>query len=201
MCEKQYRIAILGATGYVGRSLAVMLASDPRARLSLFVRDVARAEGTLRALGVPESVQIHHIGTLHMHGADVIVNATGIGSPLALQGNPRAIFEVTESMDALVIAYCKRYPGVRVFNISTGAIYGGRCGEPLLKAAEATFDPDAVRVADFYAVAKLASELKHRAYPEMPIIDLRLFSFFSAQVDAIDVEPLEDKISVTTTIV
>ena len=40
-----------------------------------------------------------------------------------------------------------------------------------------------MHVSDFYAVAKLASELKHRAHDNLPIVDLRLFSFFSAQVD------------------
>ena len=177
------KIAILGATGYIGRSLALALANDPHAKLVLFVRDLEQAEVMLGALGLPKTVQIRHISTLLRQKVDVVVNATGIGSPRALLSNARAVFEVTESMDALVMAYCERYPGVRVFNISTGAVFGESSGDPITLGTKAVFNPDAVRAADYYAVAKLASELKHRAYAEIPLIDLRLFSFFSTSID------------------
>ena len=160
------KIAILGATGYIGRSLALALANDPHAKLVLFVRDLEQAEVMLGALGLPKTVQIRHISTLLRQKVDVVVNATGIGSPRALLSNARAVFEVTESMDALVMAYCERYPGVRVFNISTGAVFGESSGDPITLGTKAVLAYELLHRPSLFSNKPLYNLIKSTLKPE-----------------------------------
>lgn len=180
------KVAILGATGYIGRSLLHECVSREKMEAIPFTRDAARAAATLRSAGIETPHAPRNLAELGDVCYDVVVNAAGIGSPKALQQDPRLIFEATESADALLLRYLRKYPDTRVFNLSSGAVFGLKAGEGITDASQAVFVPDALKEKDGYALAKLASEGKHRAYAEYAIVDLRVYSFFSRFVDLND---------------
>lgn len=181
MFEGCKRIGILGATGYIGRSLLFDLSCVQHLDVVGFSRNPIAAQKRLGHL-----LHIEHLDSVLDHDFDVLVNATGIGSPKAYRANPAAIFAVTESVDALLLAYARTYPRARIISLSSGAVYGAQAGVPISEDAVAQFVPNALRVPDFYALAKLSSEAKHRANPSASIVDLRMFSFFSRYVDITD---------------
>jgi nucleoside-diphosphate-sugar epimerase len=151
------KVAVLGARGYIGRSLVEVMQADDRYQIVPYSRS-----GGISG--------IKPIAEFNEHVYDVVINCTGIGDPMVLKSNPAAVFQVTEEMDALLLNYIKKNPATLCIHLSSGAVYNN-------------IDANSVTPADFYSLAKIHSEAKHRAEAHLPIVDLRIFSFFSHLVD------------------
>src|SRR3989344_2031221 len=177
------RIAILGATGYIGRSL---LASSSAYNFKVvpFSRDVARAKSFFGRLGLDiETDIISNYDNFLTLQFDVVINATGIGSMREVASAPRQVFGVTESIDNLLVSYLEKHPDSRVFSISSGSVFGLSARQPITTDSLATFNPADFNPGDFYSLAKLYSEAKHRAVFKSHIVDLRVFVFVSLFLD------------------
>ena len=172
------KIAVFGATGYIGRSLiaAGIVWGMP---LVPFSRDRSRAQSVFSKYGISEYGSLESYDTLINRQYDVIINASGVGSPSAIKEGKDDVFRATESMDTLLFEYLALYPKTRVYNISTGAVFGLTSGEPITEESRAQYDPEHLTNGDRYALAKLVSEAKHRAHTEYAITDLRVFAFVS----------------------
>ena len=151
------KIAILGATGYIGRSLAHRISLEKTWEVFLFSRS-SNIEG------------IHNIIELKKYKYDVILNCTGIGNPQILRKSGVGIFKVTETMDSMLTDYLEKNPQTICIHMSSGAVYK-------------KIDPESITPADFYSIAKINSEAKHRALSHLNIVDLRVFAFFSRFID------------------
>lgn len=178
---KKVQIAIFGATGYIGRSL---LATGRQAGLKVtaFSRDRSQAGDILTAYGIVGEGLLTY-SDLNDRKYDIIINATGIGSPKKLNHEPGAVFTVMEEVDKLIFDYLGINPDTRVYNMSSGAVYGLNAGGAVSSETLASFDPSNMRPGDFYALAKLCSEAKHRAAARLSIIDLRVYGFVSRWLD------------------
>lgn len=181
MSLKKQKIAILGATGYIGRSL-IASANELDVVVDVFSHDVTNAQAVLGTYGISASVILPYEVLLDQE-YDVIVNATGAGNPKKLSENPTAVFSITEAMDTMLLRYLKKYPATRVFNISSGSIFGISAGEAITIETKAVFD---LRKDNCYSIAKLTSETKHRLAKEYAIVDLRVFAFVSRWLDPND---------------
>lgn len=173
-------VAVLGTTGYIGRSL-LGSAAESGFSVTAFSRDPRAAEEVLSGYGI-EGTTILDYGTLEDRSFDIIINASGIGSPRRLRAEPALVFSVTEEMDEKILRYLKRHKETRVFNLSSGSVYGLSAGLPLTDTTLSSFDLKNLRPGDYYSLAKLISEAKHRAVTA-PIIDLRIFAFVSRYLD------------------
>lgn len=173
--------ALLGVSGYIGRALLVEFEDD----VVGYSRDKKAAIKTLEKYEVPVR-EIREYGEFLNHEYDVVINATGIGSPKKLNENPAAVFSVTEEMDQVLFKYLEKYPKTRVFNLSSGAVYGRPSGDFVTENTAAVFDVNNLSPKDSYGAAKFLSEVKHRARPEYSIIDLRVFAFVSRYLDPTD---------------
>ena len=173
------RIALLGATGYIGRSL---LAESIVRELEVVpvTRDQKRARETFEHFNIHPLHKPIEYETLLSEELDMVINAAGIGSPSALKKNPSAIFDAVTAIDALVFSYLEKYPQTKVYALSSGAVFGRGASAEVTKNTLAQFDPYTLLPADFYGIAKLCSEAQHRAHTEYAIVDLRIFAFFSA---------------------
>ena len=176
------KIAILGTTGYIGRALFYELQKDSDVEVVGYSRDVEAARRTLNTYKVAFG-DIKNYDELVDHKYDVVINATGIGSPRKLNEDPTAVFKVTEAMDHMVFQYLDKYPQTRVFSLSSGAVYGQSAGDYVNPDTEASFRVNALSVKDGYALAKLHSEARHRSLKDAAIIDLRVFAFISCFLD------------------
>lgn len=181
MSHKKQKIAILGATGYIGRSL-IGRAHELGIVVDVFSHDVTNAQTVLSSYGI-SAPEILPYDVLLEREYDVIVNATGAGNPKKLSENPMTVFSITEAMDTLLLRYLKNYPATRVFNISSGSIFGISAGEAIAIETKAVFD---LGKDNCYAIAKLTSETKHRLVKEYAIVDLRVFAFVSRWLDPSD---------------
>jgi nucleoside-diphosphate-sugar epimerase len=175
------RIAVLGATGYIGRSLTHAF-MEKGANVVPFSRNIEKGQALLASYGI--EAPLHDYATFQNRTFDVVINATGIGSPTKLKENPYQIFAVTEAVDEMLVGYLKEHGKTLVFNMSSGAVYGKAANEMIKDGTLASFDPSILTAGDCYGIAKFASEAKHRALKEeYAITDLRVFAFFSRFVD------------------
>lgn len=175
------KVAILGATGYVGRSLVPEFLSHQDAyELFLF----SRSEAILRTrFGELASVHMHDMTAFPLSEYDVIINCTGMGNTKELKDKPAEIFEVTNAVDTFIISHLEKHPATLYVNLSSGAAYGDNFKEPVTAETKAVFNINAFNVSEYYAIAKLHAEARHRALAHLHIVDLRIFAFFSRFVD------------------
>jgi nucleoside-diphosphate-sugar epimerase len=180
-------IAIIGVTGYVGRSLVRECIDRAEYKvLHLFGRDIENIHSTLRDIGlphIPSSVFIHHIDEFVNFEYDCVINASGVGDPLSLSKNPHVVFLATEQVDSMILEYQKEHASLLYINISSGACYGSDFSKALSESSLSVLHLENPGVFEYYSVAKMNSELKHRSLGEGRwIVDIRLFTFFSRYV-------------------
>ncbi|MDB5259227.1 MAG: hypothetical protein JWO73_435 [Candidatus Taylorbacteria bacterium] len=163
------KIAILGGTGYIGKSLVHRLSLEGGFETHVFSRSKEKMEEFARSIGAEGKFELHSLGEFGLHEYDAVINCIGIGNPSVLKKDPSEIMRITEEFDSLVISYLEKHPETLYVNLSSGAVYGK--------------DLDAADPKNNYALAKIHSEKLHRSLPHLNIADLRVFSFFSRFVD------------------
>jgi nucleoside-diphosphate-sugar epimerase len=173
------RIAILGATGHIGRALTDTYARRDNVHLELFSR---RPYETAAAYAGQSRMTHRDLRGLNLSNVDIVINAIGIGDPARVPEGGRDIYKLTMQIeDAIDQALTGNSRCLTVF-VSSGAVYGAlvenaRAGTP------ATHPIDSPRPADWYGLSKLAAELRHRAQGGRRIVDIRIFGFLSPQLN------------------
>jgi len=114
---------------------------------------------------------------------EAIINCVGIADPRKQKADPYECFSVTEHFDNLALDYIKNHEGCRYINFSSGAVFGTEFHEPVGENSSAKFLPNSLGTADYYRIAKLNAEVKHRCLSDLAIVDIRVFSFFSRYID------------------
>ncbi len=171
-------IAILGANGQIGRGLASVLARNPAHRLRL----VARRPDALRDLATiarPGLDAITPLDRFEDEAYDAVVNAAGDGERAKQIALGADLFRITETLDNRVTDHVRRHPRTAYFFMSTGAVYGFGTPWPVRRNAVFPWPVNAPDPANFYPLAKLVAEAKHRAHRDLAIYDIRIFGYFS----------------------
>ncbi|ELX11384.1 NAD-dependent epimerase/dehydratase family protein [Janthinobacterium sp. HH01] len=175
------RIAILGASSQIARDLILSLAREGLSELLLYVRDVAATQRWQQSHGLRFAVLDYADYGREPH--DAVLNFVGVGDPLRAAQMGGAIFGITQQYDDLALAQLKLHPQRRYIFLSSGAAYGPTFTQPAGPDTRASIALNAVTPQDYYSVAKLHAECKHRALPELAITDLRVFNYFSRTQD------------------
>jgi nucleoside-diphosphate-sugar epimerase len=114
---------------------------------------------------------------------DVLLNFVGVGNPAQTIAMGESIFDVTRKYDEMALEYVQQYPACRYIFLSSGVAYGSSFNEPVDRNTNATVAINNLKPQDWYAVAKLYAECRHRALAHLPIIDVRVFNYFSRTQD------------------
>lgn len=177
-------IAILGASSQIAKDLISSFAQKTDAHLTLFVRHLSSIDlPTLRIIEEKEFQVLEYTGFTHQINFDVILNFVGVGDPAKAANMGGEIFEITERYDYLAIEYIKKHPSCKYIFLSSGAVYGGEFETPITHHSTAQVNINHLKTTDWYAIAKLYAEAKHRAMPNHQIIDIRIFNYFSHTLD------------------
>lgn len=179
------KIAILGSTGYIGISLAnEFFEKEEVVKLFLFSRSKSKIKNLARDILKKENFSAHTLDEFCLFDYDVIINCAGIGNPVVMKKDPKNIFKVTEEIDNIVLDYLFRNPKSLYINLSSGAVYGSDFKKAITEKTKSTLVVSNMGISDYYSVAKINSEAKHRSMKNLNIVDLRVFSFFSRFVMA-----------------
>lgn len=171
------RIAILGATGHVAQCALWAFSQRKDAEFFLFSRSKERLEALRMSFPGKNISCFSGYSSFDKNDYDIVFNGIGVwDTPNA---DAREIFRVTEFYDNMIMDYQKAHPACVSIHVSSGAVYGGEYLSPVTDETVSQIPINSVRTGDYYTAAKLNSEIKHRAYSDLSIVDIRLFGFFS----------------------
>ena len=177
------KVAILGATSHIAKGLTYQFTLSGKHDIFLFARSPQQVKSFLSSIHCADKVPAIGIEEFPDRSYDVIINCVGIGQPAKLKEAAGSIFRLTEGFDDLVLDYLVSNPGTLYINFSSGAVYGRDFSSPAEADTISPIDVNHIGLNDFYRIAKINSEAKHRAFPELHIIDLRVYAYFSRFID------------------
>jgi len=177
------RIAILGATSQIAGDLIVSFSSVENNHLHLFARRPDAVKEWLISVGLSERYPIDDFSGFANQEFDAVINFVGVGNPAQAVAMGNSIFDITLRFDEMVLDYLYAYPACRYLFLSSGAAYGSSFNEPVKRETPAVVSINDLLPNEWYGVAKLHAECRHRALPELAIIDIRVFNYFSHTQD------------------
>jgi nucleoside-diphosphate-sugar epimerase len=178
------RIAILGATSQIARDLIESFAALDTQTLVLYARRPQAVYEWLARVNLSERYAVHGFDAFGTHEHfDAIMNFVGVGNPAQAAAMGASIFDVTLKYDDMALDYVRQHPTCRYIFLSSGAAYGASFDAPVDANTCAMVPINNLQPQDWYGVAKLHAECRHRALTPLPIIDIRVFNYFSSTQD------------------
>lgn len=178
------RIAILGATSQIAKDLVLLFSAESDHDLTLFARRPEVLTQWLANVGMPRK---YAVSDLAAFGVDrrfkAVLNFVGVGDPAQAAAMGASIFEVTLKYDVLAMDYIQLHPECRYIFLSSGAAYGAGFEKPANEHTQTVVGINNLQPQDWYGVAKMYAECRHRALPQLPIVDIRVFNYFSHTQD------------------
>lgn len=184
--DRQINIAITGATSHIAKGLIHHFTGIGNVRLFLFARNAKPVYRFLKVSGGRESRNLEvYEGYQRFteQNYDFIINCVGLGTVSEEPHVFTSFFMVTEEFDNLILSYLIQSPRTCYINFSSGAVYGNHYLEPAQRDSLNKIRVNGISRDDYFTIAKLNSEAKHRAFENLNIIDIRVFSYFSRYID------------------
>jgi nucleoside-diphosphate-sugar epimerase len=175
------KIAILGASGHIGASLADELSKRSGLDLVLFSR---RPSASLLTGPAAETrVSQRAVSDLDFSGCDIVINAIGLGAPDKIAAAGADILRLTFEWEDKIKAALRVAPECLYVFISSGAIYGRLDQKPASSDSVAEFSVNEAEIGSGYAKAKFVAEALHRSWRHNRILDVRIFGYASQFID------------------
>lgn len=177
------KVAILGATSHIAKGLIRNFSKRDDIELFLYARNTEGLNSFLCLAQVQQkkitSYSMEKFGNV---AYDTVINCVGIGIPDKVNAAREGIFFLTEQFDSLIMNYIGSSKKTKYINFSSGAIYGSSFDTPVHASSNSVIEVNNITAIDYYRIAKINSEAKHRA-TNAGIIDLRIFNYFSRDID------------------
>lgn len=173
-------IAILGATSQIAKDFILSISEHTKYFLTLFARRPEAVNEWLEMVKGPHAYTILDFDSFKESlNYDVVINFVGVGDPAQALEMGYSIFDTTLKFDELVISYLKNHPQCRYIFISSGAAYGSNFNKCATEKTFAQIPINNFQTQDWYGLAKLYAECRHRALRHFSIVDIRIFNYFS----------------------
>ena len=178
------RIAFLGATSQIAKDLALSFCEQSGHELVLYARRPEAVSQWLASVDLPKRYTVHKFSAFTVtENFDAIFNFVGVGNPAHAASMGASIFDLTLQFDELALNYLRKHTGCRYIFLSSGAAYGSNFNTPVDATSSATIAINHLQPQDWYSVAKLHAECRHRSLADMSIVDIRIFNYFSHTQD------------------
>ena len=174
------RIAILGATSQIAKDLILSFSSQDAHELVLFARRPEIVKQWLASVGFSDRYSVADFESFGVAAHfNAILNFVGVGNPAQTAAMGASIFDVTLKYDVMALDYVQQHPECKYIFLSSGAAYGSNFDEPVDQNTKAVVAINNLQSQDWYAIAKLYAECRHRSLTHLSIIDIRIFNYFS----------------------
>jgi len=174
------RIAIFGGTSQIAKDFVLACSHFSGDELILFSRKTKFLRNWLednRLSGRYIACDYAELESTSPYEA--IINFVGVGDPSkALEMGPN-IFEVTTHYDQLALNYLHGHTQCRYIFMSSGAAYLSDFKSPANINTTSTLQLNQLHHHDWYGISKMHAEACHRAHMDLPIVDIRIFNYFS----------------------
>jgi nucleoside-diphosphate-sugar epimerase len=174
------KIAILGATSEIAKDLIISFSEHTSHQLTLFARRQEIVKLWVQRLGLVNQCSVKNYSEFNaQQNFDVLINFVGVGNPAQAVSMGSSILDTTYKYDNLALDYLELNPSCRYIFLSSGAVYGSNFNKPVDETTTTSLRINNLQPQDWYSVAKLHAECRHRAKTSLPIIDIRVFNYFS----------------------
>jgi len=174
------RIAIFGGTSQIAKDFILTSSYFSNDEFILFSRATKTVNYWLGENGLAGRHSAYDYVELETSSPyDAILNFVGVGDPAKALEMGSAIFEVTEQYDKLAINYLRRHPQCRYIFMSSGSAYLSDFQAPANTATASALKLNQMNHCDWYGISKMYTEARHRADPQLAIVDIRIFNYFS----------------------
>jgi nucleoside-diphosphate-sugar epimerase len=178
------RIAILGATSQIAKDLVRSYSEQSLHELVLYARRPEAVSQWLEGQGLAGRHTVFSFADFSSQERfDAILNFVGVGNPAQAAAMGASIFDVTLQFDSLALDYVRQHPHCRYIFLSSGAAYGASFDVPVDESSKSVTAINDLQPQDWYGVAKMHAECRHRALSHLPIADVRVFNYFSHTQD------------------
>ena len=178
------KIAIFGATSQIAKDLVLSFSKKNNHDLVLFARRPVAVTEWTALVGLSDRYLVADFESFTADkNFDAIINFVGSGNPAQTVAMGASILDVTLQYDEIALDYVKQHPACRYLFLSSGAAFGSSFDEPANGNTKAVIAINDLKPQDWYAVAKLYAECRHRSLPHLPIVDVRVFNYFSRTLD------------------
>lgn len=178
------RIALLGATSQIAKDLVLSFCAQSSHELVLYARRPVVVSQWLDSVGLVGRYAVADFTAFSADAHfDAILNFVGVGNPAQAAAMGASIFDVTLKYDEMALNYVRQHPACRYIFLSSGAAYGSSFDEPVDENTKAVIAINHLQPQDWYGVTKLHAECRHRSLPHLPIVDIRVFNYFSHTQD------------------
>lgn len=182
MKDTKIKVAIIGATSHIAKGLIFCFKDDESIELHCYARNLEKVKSFSKLIDYKNTI-LKPFTQLNDDRVDLIINCIGISYTPVLNSLNENVFELTEKFDNLILDYIRKNRETTYINFSSGAVYGTSFSEPASISTKTTIDVNNILTEDYYRMAKLNSEAKHRSFNCYKIIDLRIFGYFSRFID------------------
>lgn len=186
---KPSKIAILGAGSHIAKGLILNFLQTENTVLYLYTRSAQKVLSFINSIEEPVLAE-YFIQEGYTDGivpeCDLLINCVGVGTVDKLEGELSRWFMVIEEFDNLCLAYLQKNPETLYISLSSGAVYGKSFISPAEENTANTIQVNHITSQDYYSIARINSEAKHRSFSDYKIVDLRVFSYFSRFADLTD---------------
>ena len=179
------KVALLGASSQIAKGLLKIFIQDEEHQMHLFTRDLSSFQQWIESNKINSShLSANSLEAFnHKVEYDLIINFIGIGDPSKAINMGASIFDITYDYDHLVLNYLSMHPKTKYIFMSSGVVYGDIFEHPASMDSKAIININSLQHTDWYAMAKLYAEARHRALKELCIIDIRVFNYISSDID------------------
>ncbi|MBF0272893.1 MAG: NAD-dependent epimerase/dehydratase family protein [Magnetococcales bacterium] len=183
LSNKRKCIAILGATSQIAKDCILSFSQNKEYNLILYARNIETVKSWQERVGLDRMYPVFDYSKYGEDAHDVVINFIGVGDPARVVTMGATIFDVTYQYDQLVLQHLESNPERRYIFLSSGAVYGSTFDQPVSSETKAEICINQFLSHEYYSVAKLYAECRHRALSQYSIIDLRVFNYFSRTQD------------------
>ena len=178
------RIAILGASSHIAKDLVLSFSAQGSHTFVLFTRSPPVVLQWLASVNLAAHYAVFTFDAFSTdQHFDAVLNFVGVGNPVVAAAMGASIFDVTQQYDTLALDYVRNHPQCKYIFLSSGAAYGSNFQVPVDANSKAVIAINNLQPQDWYGVAKLHAECRHRSLAHLPIIDIRVFNYFSHTQD------------------
>ena len=182
MKNTKIKVAILGAASHIAKGMIFNFKDDESIELHCYARNFEKVRSFSMLINYKNLI-LKTFSEFNDDRIDVIINCIGITYTSVLNPLNENVFELTEKYDNLILDYIRENRETTYINFSSGAVYGTSFNQPASITTITSIDVNNIRTEDYYRIAKLNSEVKHRSLNYCNIIDLRIFGYYSRFID------------------
>jgi nucleoside-diphosphate-sugar epimerase len=178
------RIAFLGATSQIAKDLVLSFTERNCHELLLYARRPEVVSQWLASVGLASQIVAADFSDFKTdQHFDAVINFVGVGNPAQAAAMGATIFDVTTKYDEIALNYVQHHTECKYIFLSSGAAYCSNFDEPVNEKTKIDININNIKRQDWYGLAKMHAECRHRAQTQMSIVDVRVFNYFSHTQD------------------